>query len=223
MKKNYMKYDSINLTHEQIGKLQSSSTSTVTEMLKNISIPQLVVHSDDGVYYAFTNTDSGLVIEHGNSNEVHFAYAIDFKNGRIGFIPIYVDQNYFSFMCSTFSFSDYQNYLKEILGLYAVLNDISLNRPSILTAGEIQITVPKTIKKNGRYKDVMTSVMVKRYQLNDKELPNRHNNIVCPCWGVAGHYRHYKNGKVVFIESYRKGKKRNEPEAYQPKNYKLPR
>ena len=30
---------------------------------------------------------------------------------------------------------------------------------------------------------------------------NRH----CEAWGVRGHYRHYKNGKVVFIHPYIKG------------------
>lgn len=29
------------------------------------------------------------------------------------------------------------------------------------------------------------------------------------CWNVRGHYRHYKNGKTIFIKSYEKGKKRN--------------
>ena len=32
--------------------------------------------------------------------------------------------------------------------------------------------------------------------------------IQCPCWGVRGHYRHYKSGKVVFIRNYTKGKDR---------------
>ena len=31
----------------------------------------------------------------------------------------------------------------------------------------------------------------------------------CECWGVRGHIRHYKNGKVVFIEPYKKGRKRD--------------
>lgn len=33
--------------------------------------------------------------------------------------------------------------------------------------------------------------------------------MMCDCWSVRGHYRHYKNGKTVFIKSYLKGKKRN--------------
>ena len=58
--------------------------------------------------------------------------------------------------------------------------------------------------------------------INDRELrrytePIRHMN--CPCWGVIGHMRRYKSGKEVWIKPYRKGKERNNPEAYQAKQY----
>lgn len=33
--------------------------------------------------------------------------------------------------------------------------------------------------------------------------------ISCECWGVRGHIRHYQNGRTVFIEPYKKGKKRD--------------
>ena len=39
--------------------------------------------------------------------------------------------------------------------------------------------------------------------------------IDCPCWGVRGHWRHYKNGKVIFIKNYLKGKNRD---TVQPKS-----
>lgn len=35
------------------------------------------------------------------------------------------------------------------------------------------------------------------------------HKITCPCWNVRGHYRHYKNGNVIFVKSYKKGKKKN--------------
>ncbi len=34
--------------------------------------------------------------------------------------------------------------------------------------------------------------------------------VTCECYGVRGHYRHYKTGKIVFIKPYLKGTKRNE-------------
>ena len=37
-----------------------------------------------------------------------------------------------------------------------------------------------------------------------------HNHkYICECWGVRGHFRHYKDGKVTWISAYEKGKKRN--------------
>ena len=31
----------------------------------------------------------------------------------------------------------------------------------------------------------------------------------CPVWDVRGFYRHYKNGNVVWINSFQKGRDRN--------------
>lgn len=46
------------------------------------------------------------------------------------------------------------------------------------------------------------------------------HEIKCLCWGVRGHERHYKNGRVVFIKPYRKGKERDNPDAYVAKTYR---
>ena len=43
----------------------------------------------------------------------------------------------------------------------------------------------------------------------------------CLAWGVSGHYRHLKNGRVIWVKPYVKGKKRNDPEAYSPKIYRF--
>lgn len=40
--------------------------------------------------------------------------------------------------------------------------------------------------------------------------PNRKSiQYQCECWGVRGHIRHYTDGRVVFIEPYKKGRLRN--------------
>lgn len=43
--------------------------------------------------------------------------------------------------------------------------------------------------------------------------------MTCPCWGVIGHWRTYRSGKQVWIAPYRKGRKRNDASAYEPKDY----
>ena len=42
--------------------------------------------------------------------------------------------------------------------------------------------------------------------------------ITCLAWGVRGHFRHYRNGKTVFVEAYVKGKERDK---YKGKEYAL--
>lgn len=50
----------------------------------------------------------------------------------------------------------------------------------------------------------------------DKDNQEReHHEMLCPCWEVRGHYRHYKSGKVVFIKAFKKGK---EKDKVSPKN-----
>ena len=48
---------------------------------------------------------------------------------------------------------------------------------------------------------------------SEKYVPESgHSEYTCPCWEVRGHYRHYKNGNVIFIKSYKKGKEKDKTE-----------
>ena len=47
------------------------------------------------------------------------------------------------------------------------------------------------------------------------------NTIQCPAWGVSGHYRHLRDGRVIWIKPYVKGKERNNPAAYSKKTYQI--
>jgi len=48
---------------------------------------------------------------------------------------------------------------------------------------------------------------------SEKYVPESgHSEYTCPCWEVRGHYRHYKNGNVIFIKSYKKGKEKDKAE-----------
>ena len=60
-------------------------------------------------------------------------------------------------------------------------------------------------------------IRVDAEELRKYAAPLQHMN--CPCWGVIGHIRHYKSGREVWIKPYRKGRQRNNPEAYQAKEY----
>lgn len=78
----------------------------------------------------------------------------------------------------------------------------------------------KNSKKKSKGKGQRKVRLLKSYTLIRTEpiASHRHGKITCPCWGVRGHYRHYKSGKVVFIEAYQKGKNRSN---YSPKEYQI--
>lgn len=74
--------------------------------------------------------------------------------------------------------------------------------------------------KSGKRKRVVRHF--KCYSITGKRTPEtkEKHEILCPAWSVRGHMRHYKSGKVVFINPYIKGKKRNESE-FVPKEHKI--
>lgn len=75
------------------------------------------------------------------------------------------------------------------------------------TNSETKITTSKTGKSD----------KVTHYLLDDIINYVSHSkcirNIRCTCWEVRGHFRHYKNGTVAWIRSYKKGSKRNEMDS----------
>ena len=67
----------------------------------------------------------------------------------------------------------------------------------------------KKQRENYEYKErelffLKDIIQYRRIHPNRKAIQYR-----CECWGVRGHLRHYTNGKVVFIEPYKKGRKRD--------------
>lgn len=73
---------------------------------------------------------------------------------------------------------------------------------------------------NKRYK---TKVVIRTdYEINVKHITNQYiqHTITCLCWGVRGHFRHYKNGKTTFISAYQKGKNRHS-QAPRFKDYEI--
>lgn len=71
-------------------------------------------------------------------------------------------------------------------------------------------------------------ILVKRVIPVDKEgnlieygPTNSGRKYTCPKWSVRGHPRHYKNGKVTYINPYPKGKERNHPEVLVEREYRF--
>lgn len=80
------------------------------------------------------------------------------------------------------------------------------------------------VEGKGIYKKTKSKIVLKNeYILNLTKYSTTHIRHIfkCLCWGVRGHYRHYKNGQTIFIQPYRKGKERNNLNAFKEKNYIL--
>ena len=112
-----------------------------------------------------------------------------------------------------------------LLKHYFMVQTLLYNRPEIFKKTTERMTFNMSMTGNERHpKDRKRVVkMVKVLHIDQGEiekLVKAHREMTCPCWGVIGHWRRYKSGKKVWIEPYRKGKKRNDPKAYSPKEYR---
>lgn len=106
----------------------------------------------------------------------------------------------------------------------------NVNRFIAMMTPELILNVRTEARKNGgksphRQKKSKKPNKVSIYKVyslkndwKDIAREHRHNLRHCPAWGVRGHYRHYKSGKVVWINAQVRGKDR---EKYQGKEYKL--
>lgn len=75
-------------------------------------------------------------------------------------------------------------------------------------------TKNKKVKNNKKEYNLLDAIKI--YQKNEGE--KRKYEITCESWDVRGYFRHYKNGKVIWIAPFKKGKKRKEENN---KEYKL--
>ena len=89
-------------------------------------------------------------------------------------------------------------------------------RKALKPARASQLVAPYTQPGKVRVLDISaTAEEVREYVRRESAVHTWH----CPAWGVRGHYRHYKTGKVSYVKPYVKGKNKN---ACQGREYALP-
>lgn len=89
-------------------------------------------------------------------------------------------------------------------------------RKALKPARASQLVAPYTLPGKVRVLDISaTADDVRDYVRRDNAVHTWH----CPAWGVRGHYRHYKTGKVSYVKPYVKGKNKA---AYAGREYALP-
>lgn len=129
-------------------------------------------------------------------------------------------ENEFDVYCSSFD-KKYVNIGFEIAQIVIRTMVYIMNAPrDTLLKPKIPKEIVKTQNKTenkGKSRKVYLLDEIVKY-VNDNGLAvssNETHKINCPCWSVRGHYRHYKSGKVVFINNYKKGIEKDKAE---PKN-----
>lgn len=118
-------------------------------------------------------------------------------------------------------FQEYARYMKFA---YMLVQKALYDRPTVFNKVSSR-RASRPAHKSGPYKRKKRAVKAVRVlRVNDEEFASyvkTQRVIACPCWGVIGHWRTYKSGKKVWVEPYRKGRERNNPAAYSPKEYQL--
>ena len=114
-----------------------------------------------------------------------------------------------------------KTYWEWIVVMFFVINTFMLNYGDVSLDVEEKIATVPTQSKSHKKQERTTSRLFKSYTLKKtwaSAVARKHAVITCPCWGVRGHFRHYKNGKVIFIEPHLKGKDKDQ---YKGKEYAL--
>lgn len=115
------------------------------------------------------------------------------------------------------------DWICDLAIVFYAFNLVLMNLPKKVKEKTEKATRTETAKKNGRtiYKSVVylrhTYQLVDGFKITKSEM---HHIITCPAWGVRGHARHYKSGRIVYVKPYIKGKCRNDGTKYVAKTYK---
>jgi hypothetical protein len=96
---------------------------------------------------------------------------------------------------------------------------IEQKEPVVRSIDQIKHTA-KDKKRKDKYRKPMTKLRSVYYVQTIKDLcEKRRFERHTLCWGVRGHFRHYKSGRVVFIKPFEKGKLRGQKEQRVKKDY----
>lgn len=240
----YSRYDRINITAEQGQKLielcQTLSNPTISELFKAPVLSEFTVHVDSptaGVTTYFKPTivpasifslachdcgnpcqpyvDAYLSSDETNT-EIIFAIGTDTKTLNTAITLCHLESN--------LSFKAANAIAGYTARLYIGIQYLLRERPHVLAQRSRKVVSPSTPQHHRKSKKSQRKVRyVRTLYLEDEGLqsliPRGHHASPSGTFGVRGHWRHYKNGKNVWIGPYTKGLGKTE---YQTKEYELP-
>lgn len=215
--------DQVNKICHSVGEALEKNQINVVSFynLKELSLPRVSIVIGAYTYNFATNQNEGTIMFE--------KYLFNDKLFKVEVAPIYGEDNKLVhnqvkliFQAPTMVKTDRQ-YGRDI-EMFLAVNYFIKNIPSSYQETKKKVSETIEIGKghNRKYKQVVHLERSYDFQNLDKMSRTHIKHIfTCLCWGVRGHFRHLKNGKVIFIQPFTKGKERANMSAFSEKEYRL--
>ena len=117
----------------------------------------------------------------------------------------------------------YETEQKAAMELFGVITDAIIyilqeaeqRKIQLKTSGNSKVEYSRECKRSSALNKIYLLDDIINYMAVNMPDDAPHFHRTCPCWEVRGFYRHYKNGKTVWIKPHKRGKDRLTAE---PKN-----
>ena len=113
----------------------------------------------------------------------------------------------------------------SVIFTFYLLQHYLTRLPEVWIHTKKMVDIKQTKKDRKRTRGAHAVKLVNHYRFSIDELKRRNATgemtrvYLCPCWGVRGHWRHLKDGRKIWINAYKKGKLKDNPEIYEHKTY----
>lgn len=225
-------WDVINLTTKQLVKMgETLEEHHILHDFDNIAIHKFCVVLYNNAekytqYYFITHTGTKLHFEVEDDRTPHAAYCdVTYSkelNDELS-LQLEDDTNAMDWLTQSAGTEDGKEitHWQWMVDLFFSINSFMLHFGDVTMEVETKQAIAPSEGRSQKHHNQRSSVrLFKSYKLVKgwKSKARKKAEITCPAWGVRGHFRHYRNGKVIFIESYVKGP---EKDNYKGKEYAL--
>lgn len=225
-------WDVVNLTSKQLEKLgHTLEEHHIAHDFDNIPLHRfcLSLYEADGKYFQYffiTQTNGNLHFDIEDDGTTATAHCdISYKKTPTGELELELldNTNALTWLTKTAEIEggEQVTHWQWMVDVFFSINSFMLNFGDVTMEVETKEVHEQSGNRSQRRHEHRNSVrLFKSYRLikNWKSQARKKAEITCPAWGVRGHFRHLRNGKVIFIEPFVKGKERDK---YKGKEYNL--
>lgn len=222
-------WDVVNLTRNQLEKLgQTLEEHKIAHDFDNIPLHKFCLslyEKGDFMYYFMTHKNNNIHFEIEDSRTSSKGYCdisyTKLADGRLS-MELSDNTNVMGWLTKSNLLPNGEEvmYWQWMMDVFFSINSFMLHFGDVTMEVETKVAQEQAQNRQQRRHNKNAVRLFKSYKLikNWKSQARKKAEITCPAWGVRGHFRHYRNGKVVFVEAYVKGKERAN---YKGKEYAL--